>query len=153
MTFRLSSIAWERSTSRLSFCSASTVAEQQDLEVVARGNITLNFIATYRAIGGGWEMRLTRDVEEMHGKHKHKHMAAGEPIPLPEADVHVLSMPEPKSETVPTRKVMFKVAPAPAPEELPTPTIATSTPVPVRGFRLARSGTRRRPLRNWSSRP
>jgi hypothetical protein len=39
----------------------STLAEQQDLLAVSQGNIALNLIATYRALGGGWQMRLTRD--------------------------------------------------------------------------------------------
>jgi NodT family efflux transporter outer membrane factor (OMF) lipoprotein len=32
--------------------------QQQDQLVVARGNITLNLINVYRALGGGWEIRL-----------------------------------------------------------------------------------------------
>jgi outer membrane protein TolC len=39
----------------------STLATQQDDLALARGNVALNLIATYRALGGGWEMRLTRD--------------------------------------------------------------------------------------------
>ena len=39
----------------------STLAQQQDQLVVSRGSIVLNLIATYRALGGGWEMRLSRD--------------------------------------------------------------------------------------------
>ena len=38
----------------------STLAGQQDSLAVARANIALNLIATYRALGGGWEMRLAR---------------------------------------------------------------------------------------------
>jgi outer membrane protein TolC len=44
----------------------STLAGQQDALAVARGNIALNLIATYRALGGGWEMRLAR--EGGHGR-------------------------------------------------------------------------------------
>jgi outer membrane protein TolC len=36
----------------------STLASQQDSFTVARASIALNLIATYRALGGGWEMRL-----------------------------------------------------------------------------------------------
>jgi outer membrane protein TolC len=36
----------------------STLASQQDNLAVARANIALNLIAIYRALGGGWEMRL-----------------------------------------------------------------------------------------------
>src|SRR5262249_28027737 len=39
----------------------STLAGQQDNLAVARGSIALNLIATYRALGGGWEMRLARE--------------------------------------------------------------------------------------------
>jgi outer membrane protein TolC len=39
----------------------STLAQQQDQLVIARGSIALGLIATYRALGGGWDMRLTRD--------------------------------------------------------------------------------------------
>ena len=39
----------------------STLAGQQDSLAVARGNIALNLIETYRALGGGWEMRLARE--------------------------------------------------------------------------------------------
>jgi outer membrane protein TolC len=39
----------------------STLAEQQDQFAVSDGNIALNLIAIYRALGGGWDMRLSRD--------------------------------------------------------------------------------------------
>jgi outer membrane protein TolC len=39
----------------------STLAGQQDSLAVARGNIALSLIATYRALGGGWQMRLARE--------------------------------------------------------------------------------------------
>jgi outer membrane protein TolC len=39
----------------------STLAGQQDSLAVARGSIALNLIATYRALGGGWQMRLARE--------------------------------------------------------------------------------------------
>jgi outer membrane protein TolC len=47
----------------------STLAGQQDNLAVARGSIALNLIATYRALGGGWEMRLARE-EGAHGCEK-----------------------------------------------------------------------------------
>lgn len=50
----------------------STLAEQQDRLVIARSSITLSLIATYRALGGGWEMRLARDGA---------HCAPGAPVP------------------------------------------------------------------------
>jgi outer membrane protein TolC len=39
----------------------STQAEQQDALAVSQGNIVLSLIGIYRALGGGWEMRLSRD--------------------------------------------------------------------------------------------
>jgi NodT family efflux transporter outer membrane factor (OMF) lipoprotein len=35
--------------------------QQQDQLVVAQGNIALNLISVYRALGGGWEIRLQKD--------------------------------------------------------------------------------------------
>jgi NodT family efflux transporter outer membrane factor (OMF) lipoprotein len=39
----------------------TTQVQQQDQLAVAQGNITLNLINVYRALGGGWEMRIERD--------------------------------------------------------------------------------------------
>ena len=36
----------------------TTQVQQQDNLAVAQGNIALNLIAVYRALGGGWEIRL-----------------------------------------------------------------------------------------------
>jgi hypothetical protein len=60
----------------------STLAEQQDQLVVSRGSIVLNLIGTYRALGGGWEMRLSREAAT-DGKH-HRRRAA--PLPCGEPD-------------------------------------------------------------------
>lgn len=57
----------------------STLAGQQDALVVSRGSIVLNLIATYRALGGGWEMRLAR--EGVHGCGPVMPAAAGTPTP------------------------------------------------------------------------
>ncbi len=63
------------------------LANQQDSFTVARASIALNLIATYRALGGGWEMRLARD-----GGHSVEPVAAppgaapapkAEPLPVP----------------------------------------------------------------------
>ena len=37
------------------------LTEQQDQLAFVRGNVVLNMIAIYRALGGGWEMRFLRD--------------------------------------------------------------------------------------------
>ena len=39
----------------------TTQVQQQDQLAVAQGNIALNLITVYRALGGGWEMRLRDD--------------------------------------------------------------------------------------------
>jgi outer membrane protein TolC len=62
----------------------STLAEQQDLMAVSQGDIALNLIATYRALGGGWQMRLTRD-DGSTGDHAMNKPTA-EAIPAPQGD-------------------------------------------------------------------
>jgi NodT family efflux transporter outer membrane factor (OMF) lipoprotein len=39
------------------------LTQQQDQLALARGQIALDLIGVYRALGGGWEMRLNRDSE------------------------------------------------------------------------------------------
>ena len=41
---------------------------QQDQLAVAQGNVALNLIGVYRALGGGWELRLERDEAAPGGK-------------------------------------------------------------------------------------
>jgi len=43
------------------FIFQATLTGQQDTLAQSRGSIALNLIALYRALGGGWEMRLTRE--------------------------------------------------------------------------------------------
>jgi len=43
------------------FLFEGTLAEQQDQLALARGEIALNLVDLYRALGGGWEMRLQGD--------------------------------------------------------------------------------------------
>jgi NodT family efflux transporter outer membrane factor (OMF) lipoprotein len=43
------------------FLFEESLAEQQDLLATAQGDVVLSLISVYRALGGGWEMRLTRD--------------------------------------------------------------------------------------------
>ena len=40
----------------------TTQVQQQDQLAIARGNIALNLISVYRALGGGWEIRLSDDA-------------------------------------------------------------------------------------------
>jgi NodT family efflux transporter outer membrane factor (OMF) lipoprotein len=41
----------------------TTQVQQQDQLAIARGNIALNLISVYRALGGGWELRLQADCQ------------------------------------------------------------------------------------------
>jgi outer membrane protein TolC len=57
------------------YVAESEVATVQDLAAAARGEIAQSLIDLYRALGGGWEMRLLPQVG-FEG-------AAVEPLPLP----------------------------------------------------------------------
>jgi hypothetical protein len=43
------------------FNLATTQVQQQDNLAVAQGNIALNLINVYRALGGGWELRYEKE--------------------------------------------------------------------------------------------
>jgi NodT family efflux transporter outer membrane factor (OMF) lipoprotein len=59
----------------------TTQVQQQDNLAVAQGNIALNLINVYRALGGGWEIRLN-DVQNQH-----PNCPAAESIPPPAAQL------------------------------------------------------------------
>ena len=42
----------------------TTQVQQQDQLAVAAGNIALNLVNVYRALGGGWELRLQKDQSQ-----------------------------------------------------------------------------------------
>ena len=42
--------------------SQQQILAQQDQYTSAKGNIVLNLVATYKALGGGWEIRSGKDV-------------------------------------------------------------------------------------------
>jgi NodT family efflux transporter outer membrane factor (OMF) lipoprotein len=46
------------------FVFQENLTEQQDELAVSRGNIALSLIATYRALGGGWQIRLDDSLSE-----------------------------------------------------------------------------------------
>jgi NodT family efflux transporter outer membrane factor (OMF) lipoprotein len=53
--------------------STQSLAQQQDQNAQTRGNIAVNLVAMYKALGGGWEVRLGKDfvpapVREQMGK-------------------------------------------------------------------------------------
>lgn len=89
----------------------STLAEQQDQLVVARGSIVLNLIATYRALGGGWEMRLAR--ESAGGCGPFMPLTEVAPAPRPEALPPTSSLPpSPNSTAILPAGASGKVMPA-----------------------------------------
>ena len=45
----------------------TTQVQQQDRLATAQGDIALNLIGVYRALGGGWELRLLKDPPEHQG--------------------------------------------------------------------------------------
>jgi NodT family efflux transporter outer membrane factor (OMF) lipoprotein len=68
----------------------TTQVQQQDQLAVASGNIALNLVNVYRALGGGWEMRyekegLKRDPDPSHGDAPNPAPPAPGPgqVPLP----------------------------------------------------------------------
>ncbi|UCC55119.1 MAG: TolC family protein, partial [Gammaproteobacteria bacterium] len=42
--------------------SQASLLAQQDQHTSARGDITLNLVATYKALGGGWQIRTGNEV-------------------------------------------------------------------------------------------
>lgn len=53
--------------------STQSLAQQQDRHAQIKGNIAVNLVAMYKALGGGWEVRLGKDfvpapVQEQMGK-------------------------------------------------------------------------------------
>lgn len=61
----------------------TTQVQQQDNLAVARGNIALNLIEAYRALGGGWELRLREEKCAAAGLGAPQVAPAGESEPLP----------------------------------------------------------------------
>lgn len=70
----------------------TTQVQQQDRLAVAEGDIALNLINVYRALGGGWELRLQRDSlggVPTTNRHAHPVSSGGppaqEPVAVPRA--------------------------------------------------------------------
>ena len=98
---------------------------QQDLEAQARGQIAQGLVAMYRAMGGGWEIRLATGA------------AAEEGTPNPEATPNPATGPNPPAEKIPVPEPPDGKAadnrptlpPAPAAPQTP-PAEAPAKPVP-----------------------
>jgi outer membrane protein TolC len=84
------------------FLFQTTLTEQQDQLAAAKGDVALGLIALYRSLGGGWEMRLTRNPSEGDGQFRL--------LPPP--------APEPAAGA------------APQPAEAPAPPVAPMPPAP-----------------------
>ncbi len=55
------------------FTAVNFRVTQQDAAAQAEGNIALNLILLYRAMGGGWQIRQTNGDDALpHGHHRHK---------------------------------------------------------------------------------
>jgi outer membrane protein TolC len=91
------------------FTLANARLQAQDQLAVAQGNIALNLINVYRALGGGWELRLQRDASEgrasgsfpetpMRGAHPPHHG----PVPVP-GDGRANTVPYGLPEALPPR--------------------------------------------------
>jgi NodT family efflux transporter outer membrane factor (OMF) lipoprotein len=85
-----------------------TLVQQQDVLVQAKGEIALGLIQTYRALGGGWEIR--------------RNGCTPGPLPPPGADA--------KPEELPTPKVMPTTPPKPVPNPVP-PAPKPAPPAPL----------------------
>ena len=55
----------------------TTQVQQQDSLANAQGNVVLNLIEVYRALGGGWELRLNDENPPPHGAHGHLAVNSG----------------------------------------------------------------------------
>ena len=64
------------------FLFESTLTQQQDQLAVAQGDIALGLIAVYRALGGGWQIRLAGNSPESQVAE----FPLLEEMPAPEAD-------------------------------------------------------------------
>jgi outer membrane protein TolC len=73
------------------FTLANTQLQEQQNLAVAQGNIALNLISVYRALGGGWELRYHKDRCAQFPRRD----AAGQTEEVPSAGPEAL--PEPKS--------------------------------------------------------
>jgi outer membrane protein TolC len=97
----------------------TTLTEQQDQLAVARGDIALSLIAVYRALGGGWEIRLPGNLSAaavLPGPFMDEM-----PIPPPEADVPLQFLTPPSANAQPGDLGMPMPPPANALRALPAP--------------------------------
>ncbi|MCO6045598.1 efflux transporter outer membrane subunit [Aeoliella sp. ICT_H6.2] len=70
------------------FVAESTLVTQQDALAVAEGKVASSLVDVYRALGGGWEIRLTQPVGFQ-----------GVPVALPQPQPEPVQQPEPVDES------------------------------------------------------
>jgi hypothetical protein len=71
----------------------TTQVQQQDQLAIAAGNIALNLVNVYRALGGGWELRCQKEQLQLSANSEHGD-AGGVPSATP-AVFGPTSLPEP----------------------------------------------------------
>jgi len=98
----------------------TTQVQQQDQLATAQGDIALNLIAVYRAIGGGWELRLEKDRPAAMAA------ASGAPAPAPAARA---AAPGPMGPAQPSPAIPGPAGVAPG-SLLPTQGPSPPTPTP-----------------------
>jgi NodT family efflux transporter outer membrane factor (OMF) lipoprotein len=97
----------------------TTQVQQQDNLAVAAGNISLNLINTYRALGGGWELRLDNEDDNVKPA---AYTPASAPAPAPAPTSAALAPPASGADL-----------PAPGPQvkpETPRPEVKPAPPLP-----------------------
>lgn len=99
------------------FTTINFQVTQQDVAAQAEGNIALNLILLYRALGGGWQLRLKHD-----GACPGPAGAPGLPAPGPQAASPNAGTPLPRP-----------APPAAVPEALPAPKPLPPPPLPGKG--------------------
>jgi hypothetical protein len=107
----------------------STLAQQQDQLATSQGSIALNLIAIYRALGGGWEMRLTRDggAACLAGMTP----ASAGPVPPTQRSAQDGSLPQPQENQAPARTDSTQFSRVSTQEQTGTQRAAMGTWVPA----------------------
>jgi NodT family efflux transporter outer membrane factor (OMF) lipoprotein len=99
------------------FTLENSQLQQQDQLAVAQGNIALNLINVYRALGGGWELRLqTRGICGVPITNPATHPMPGSPPPaygppVSPRELPIAPMPNELPEALPMRELGSSVTP------------------------------------------
>jgi NodT family efflux transporter outer membrane factor (OMF) lipoprotein len=103
------------------FTAVNFQVAQQDAAAQAEGNIALNLVLIYRALGGGWQIRLQDGTCLVPGNHRglllHREASSSTPLPLPhpEAAPAIESLPPPQAVPLPEPAPARLAAPVPQP--------------------------------------